>query len=234
MDERLFRKYVKALLIEMSHYAPVKKDYAERFPHLTKGHASTLEETLDEVVEACRELGDTPFLFRVHNIKGKSSGVVVVNSDPEGWRRGRMGLTAKIDSKYESFMEDLTSKLGLTHVVYTSFGKGRYDFGTASIFVPISSYKAVWNPEVSDVYVKFKDRTESGATLEDVIAGYKTGWPSSAPSGIEVIVDVDKYVLVSREILSHTMFYRDKKGAEKLMQARTYSELADALSKKNT
>ena len=47
-----------------------------------------------------------------------------------------------------------------------------------------------------------------------------------------VLVDVDKYVLLSPSIMSHTLFYRDKAGAAKLMTASTYGELAEALSSK--
>jgi hypothetical protein len=50
--------------------------------------------------------------------------------------------------------------------------------------------------------------------------------------GTEVLVDVDKYVLLSPSIMSHTLFYRDKAGAAKLMTASTYGELAEALSSK--
>lgn len=214
----------------MSHYAPIKAATADQFPHMAKGHASSLEESLSVAAEACRGLGDSPLLFRVHHVKGKTSGVVVVTADPEGWRRGRMGLTAKIDPKYESFMVDLTSSLDLSQVVYTSFGKGRHDFGSASIFVPLSPRKIVWNPEVSDIYVTFKERMKKGESMDDVIEGYRGGWPSSAPLGTEVIVDVDRYMLLSPEILKHTLFYRDKESAAALDKVKTYSDLADVIS----
>ena len=230
MDERLIRKYVRSLITEMGHYAPVKAKTAAQLPHMVKGHESTFEESLSVAVDACRELGDLPFLYRAHRTKSKSTGIVVVKAEPGGWRRGRMGLTLKLNPAYNDFMEKLTDSLGFTNIVYTSFGSGRSQFGSPEVFLPLPPYEIAWNPQVRDVYADFLDATKSGEDPSELIGGYRKGWPTAATVGTEVLVDVDKYMLLSPSIMSHTLFYRDKVGASKLARAATYGELADALS----
>lgn len=228
MDHPLLRAAIRSLLSEMSHYAPVKRDYAARFPHLAKGHESTFEDSLAEAVGACRELGDAPFLYRAHRAKEKSTGILVVKT--EGWRKGRMALTMKTDPGYEKFMEQLVSTLGFENIVYTSFGSGRPQFGSPEVFLPLQPYEVAWNPKVDDLFVVYRKAIKEGTDPDEVIEGYQRGWPSSAPAGTEVIVDCDRYMLLSPSTMAHTLFYHDKAGASNLMKATTYNELADALS----
>ena len=233
MDHPLLRAAIRSLLGEMSHYAPVKGATAAQFPHLAAGHAASLEEALSSVVERCRDLGDAPLLYRGHSTgKTKSSGVVVVSAEPEGWRRGRMALRLKTDRRYRDFMEGLVSSLGFTNLVYTTVGKPHAVLGAgASIFVPDGSFTAAWNRDVDDLGVTFKGTTDD-AGLEAVIDGYETGWPVTAPTGTEVIVDVDRYFVVSLETLKHTLFYRDAEGARALDPAKTYRDVAEAIALK--
>lgn len=231
MDHPLLRTAIRSLLSEMSHYSPVKAATAAQFPHMAKGHDSTWEEALSEALEACRSLGDRPLLYRGHAFKGKSSGVVIVKSDPEGWRRGRMGLTMSISPVYAEFMEELTGTLGMANVVYTSFGAGRSTFGSPSLFVPLSPAKVAYNPEVYDLYIDWKKHAEGeGRGADEMIEGYVEGWPTDLPRGTEVLVDCDRYALLSSEILKHTLFYRDKEGQAALDRVKTYSDLADVIS----
>lgn len=231
MDHSLLRTAIRSLLSEMSHYSPVKAATAAQFPHMAAGHDSTWEEALSEAAEACRSLGDRPLLYRAHAFKGKSSGVVVVKSDPEGWRRGRMGLTMKISPAYKDFMERLTDALGMANVVYTSFGVGRSAFGSPSLFVPLSPAVVAYNPEVYDVYADWKERTAGeGSGGDEMIEGYVEGWPTDLPRGTEVLVDCDRYALLSPEILKHTLFYRNKEGQAALDGVKTYLDLAEVIS----
>jgi len=233
MDHTLLRAAIRSLLGEMSHYAPVKGATAAQFPHLAAGHAASLEEALSSVVERCRDLGDSPLLYRGHSTgKTKSSGVVVVSAEPEGWRRGRMALRLKTDRRYRDFMEELVSSLEFTNLVYTTVGKPHAVLGAgASIFVPDGSFTAAWNRDVDDLGVTFKGTTDD-AGLKAVIGGYETGWPVTAPTGTEVIVDVVRYFVVSLEILKHTLFYRDAEGAAALDSSKTYRDIAEAIALK--
>ena len=231
MNHPLLRAAIRSLLSEMSHYSPVKAATAAAFPHLAKGHETSFEESLSDAAAACRSLGDRPLLYRAHRVKGKSSGIVVVASDPEGWKRGRMGLTMSISPAYAEFMEELTGKLGMKNVVYTSFGVGRSVFGSPSLFIPLSPAVVAYNPEVYDVYVDWKKHSEEeGRGGDEMIEGYVEDWPTDLPPGTEVLVDCDRYALLSPEILKHTLFYRDREGQAALDRVKTYSDLADVIS----
>ena len=232
-DHPLLRAAIRSLLSEMAHFAPVKASTAAEFPHLAKGHAASLEATLSEVVSRCGALGSAPLLYRGHSTgKTRSSGVVVVTADPEGWRRGRMGLTLKTDPRYRGFMEELVSSLGFTNLVYATVGKPHSTLGAgSSIMVPDEPFTAAWNRRVVDLGVAFKESKNDDEALKSVIEGYESGWPVTAPTGTEVIVDVERYFVLSLETLSHTVFHRDRKGASDLMSATTYGEIADVLSR---
>jgi hypothetical protein len=232
-DHPLLRAAIRSLLSEMAHYAPVKAATAAQFPHLVKGHPSSLEEILSEVVSRCGALGSAPLLYRGHSTgKTKSSGVVVVTADPEGWRRGRMGLSLKMDDRYRSFMEELVSSLGFTNLVYATVGKPHSTLGAgSSIMVPDEHFTAAWNRDVVDLGVAFKESKNDDEVLKSVIEGYESGWPVTAPMGTEVIVDVDRYFVLSLETLAHTLFHRDRKGSADLMGATTYGEIAEVLSR---
>jgi len=229
-DHPLLRAAIRSILSEMAHYAPVKGATAAEFPHLAAGHPAVLEEILSEVISRCGALGSAPLLYRGHSTgKTKSSGVVVVTAEPEGWRRGRMGLSLRMDDRYRRFMEELVSSLGFTNLVYATVGKPHSTLGAgSSIMVPDEPFTAAWNRDVDDLGVTFKGATDD-AELEAVIDGYETGWPVTAPTGTEVIVDVDRYFVVSLETLKHTLFYRNAEGAAALGAAKTYSDLAAAL-----
>ena len=233
MDHPLLRAAIRSLLSEMAHYAPVKASTAAQFPHLAAGHATSLEESLSEAVSRCGALGSAPLLYRGHSTgKTRSSGVVVVTADPEGWRRGRMGLALATDPRYRGFMEDLVSSLGFTSLVYATVGKPHSTLGAgSSIMVPDGSFTAAWNRDVVDLGVAFKESRNDDDALRSVIEGYETGWPVTAPTGTEVIVDVDRYFVLSLETLSHTLFHRDRETAADLMAAATYGEIADVLSR---
>ena len=142
-----------------------------------------------------------------------------------------MALRLKTDPRYRGFMEDLVSSLGFTNLVYTTVGKPHSTLGAgSSIFVPDVDFTAAWNRDVVDLGVKYGE-TSDDAELKTVIDGYETGWPVTASTGTEVLVDADTYFVVSLETLAHTLFHRDRAGASDLMRARSYREIADVLSR---
>jgi predicted nucleotidyltransferase len=164
---------------------------------------------LEEITPLIKELGDQNLIYRGFGSGKFGLGKVVNEKDK--------GLIYFLSNKNPELV-NFIKKLGIENLVFTSLDKNKAKrFGPLYIFIPKPPYKAIYNPDVDDLYGNWGNIKQNP---DKYISSYKEGIPSE---GAEVIFDVEEYYLLAPD-----WYWVKSKG----QNIKTYEDLYDILPKK--
>jgi hypothetical protein len=165
---------------------------------------------LKEITPLIKELGNQNLIYRGFGDGRFGLGKISNEKD-----KGLIYFLSEKDPELANFIKEL----GLENIVFTTLDKNNASrFGGVYIFIPKPPYKAIYNPEIRDLFGDWEKIIKQDQ--DNYIKGYIKGIPSE---GKEVIFDVGEYYL-----LAPNWWWVERKGKN----IKTYNDLYNILPEK--
>ena len=165
---------------------------------------------IEEITPLIKELGNQNLIYRGFGDGRFGLGKISNEKD-----KGLIYFLSEKDPELANFIKEL----GLENIVFTTLDKNNASrFGGVYIFIPKPPYKAIYNPEIRDLFGDWEKIIKQDQ--DNYIKGYIKGIPSE---GKEVIFDVGEYYL-----LAPNWWWVERKGKN----IKTYNDLYNILPKK--